>query len=73
MLGDPGGQGFIVGKQPLAPCVAKLRLTGTTFDSHASNAVTAGKDMLEQLYVAAQTEPMISDFGEDVFQNALDV
>ena len=61
------------GKDPLAPCVAKLRLTGSAFDSHASNVAIAGKDILAQLYTAAQSEPMISDFGEDVFVNALDV
>ena len=61
------------GKQPLVPYIAKLRLTGATFDQYLGNAVLQDHDAIGQLYLAAKAEPVISDFGSDAFADATDV
>lgn len=61
------------GKDPIAPTLAKLRVASDQFDAHLSNAALAGNDILAQLYVAAKTEPLLCDFGDDAFANAQDV
>lgn len=61
------------GKQPLTPWIAKLRLTGDKFDQYLSNAELADHDVIAQLYAAAKNEPVVCDFGADVFADALDV
>jgi len=61
------------GKQAIAPTLAKLRLAGDQFDAHLGNAVLVGNDIVAQLYVAAKTEPLSCDFGDDAFANAQDV
>jgi len=61
------------GKQPLTPWIAKLRLTGDKFDLYLSNAALEDHDVIAQLYTAAKAEPVVSDFGSDVFADAIDV
>lgn len=61
------------GKQPLTPFIAKLRLEGAKFDQYLSNAALESADVLAQLYIAAKSEPVISDFGSDCFADAQEV
>lgn len=61
------------GKQPLVPYIAKLRLTDAKFDQYLGNAVLDDHDVIAQLYVAAKTEPVISDFGPNAFADATNV
>lgn len=61
------------GKAALVPVIAKLRVSGDKFALYLGNAVLAGDDILGQLYLAAKTEPVSCDFGDDVFANAQDV
>jgi hypothetical protein len=61
------------GKQALTPFIAKLRLTDAKFDQYLSNAVLENSDVIAQLYTAAKAEPVISDFGSDVFADAINV
>lgn len=60
------------GKEPLTPWMAKLRVTGDVFDAYFSRA-SIDPDVLANFYRAAKAEPMISDFGADCFQDAVDV
>lgn len=60
------------GKEPLTPWIAKLRLTGDAFDIYFSSAAI-DSDTMANFYRAAKAEPMISDFGESLFFDALDV
>lgn len=61
------------GKAALTPWVAKLRLEGAIFDQYLGNAALVGDDILGQLYVAAREQPVISDFGDDLFVSAISV
>lgn len=61
------------GKQPLTPWIAKLRLNGAKFDQYLSNATLEDHDVIAQLYAAAKAEPVASDFGDNVFADAIDV
>lgn len=63
----------MAGKQPLTPFVAKLRLTGVKFDEYLANSVLENNDVIAQLYVAAEHEPVISDFGSDLYAEAIRV
>ena len=58
------------GKPPFTQFIAKLRLERTKFDEYLSNDSLTNGDVLAQLYLAAKTEPVISDFGSDVFWDA---
>jgi ClpP class serine protease len=60
------------GKEPLTPWIAKLRVEGDIFDQYFSRAAI-DSDVLANFYRAAKAEPMISDFGEDLFHDAQDV
>jgi len=60
------------GKDPLTPWIAKLRVTGDVFDTYFSNAALDA-DTMANFYRAAKAEPMISDFGSDLFSDAQDV
>lgn len=61
------------GKQSLTPFIAKLRLEAEAFDRYLSNTALENTDVLAQLYLAAKTEQVISDFGPDAFADAQDV
>ena len=61
------------GKQPVTPWIAKLRLTGDKFDLYLGNAALEDHDVIAQLYMAAKAEPVASDFGQNVFADAIDV
>jgi hypothetical protein len=58
------------GKPPFTQFIAKLRLERAKFDQYLSNDALTNADVLAQLYLAAKTEPVISDFGSDVFSDA---
>lgn len=60
------------GKDSLTPWIAKLRVTGDIFDQYFSRS-SIDPDVVANFYRAAKAEPVISDFGEDAFQTALDV
>lgn len=60
------------GLEPLTPWMAKLRVTGDICDLYFSRS-SIDSDVLAQFYRAAKAEPVISDFGEDAFVDALDV
>lgn len=60
------------GKDSLTPWIAKLRVTGDIFDQYFS-AAAPDSNAMANFYRAAKAEPMISDFGEDLFQSAQDV
>ena len=60
------------GKDPLTPWIAKLRVTGDVFDAYFSSAAL-DTDTMANFYRAAKAEPMISDFGDDLFWSAQDV
>ena len=64
-----------VSGSPLRPIVAKLRLSGDKFDLYLSNAALAASDndVVAQLYLAAKTEGVISDFGATLYADAADV
>jgi hypothetical protein len=60
------------GKEPLTPWIAKLRVTGDAFDTYFSSAAFDA-DTMANFYRAAKVEPIISDFGNDLFSSAQDV
>lgn len=60
------------GKDPLTPWIAKLRVTGDAFDTYFSSAALDA-DTMANFYRAAKAQPMISDFGSDLFSDAQDV
>jgi hypothetical protein len=57
--------------QPLVPIVAKLRLEGAKFDEWLANANLG--NALQRIYQAARSEPLVSDYGQDLFGAAEDV
>jgi hypothetical protein len=60
------------GLEPLSPWIAKLRVTGDIFDAYFSRTAI-DSDVLAQFYRAAKAEPVISDFGDDAFIDAIDI
>ena len=78
-----------LGSQPLVPIAAKLRLSGEDFDEYLGPAAlaAAANDVIGQLYTAARAISLerhtsgetrveahiASDFGHDLFWDAVDV
>jgi len=67
---DKCKHGAKIREQAVVEVAAKLRLERAKFDQYLSNDALTNADVLAQLYLAAKTEPVISDFGSDVFSDA---
>lgn len=61
------------GKAMQRPVTAKLRLERELFDKYYASAAMNGKNHVQQAYLAAKQEKVISDWGETVFHDAVDV